>query len=129
MSAPRARPRAGVRTPAGPARVVLDTHVVLSALVFARRRLAPLRLAWQAQRLAPPVSTPTAQELVRVLAYPKFKLGAAGDADALATGDADLLALAGQATHETMSPATFLERLGAWAAEGKSLMSRELPER
>jgi predicted nucleic acid-binding protein len=30
--------------------VVIDTNLVLSALVFAGGRLAPLRLAWQGQR-------------------------------------------------------------------------------
>jgi putative PIN family toxin of toxin-antitoxin system len=117
-------------------RVVLDTNVVLSALVFSGGPTARLRLAWQAGRLLPLVSTATAQELMRVLAYPKFKLDAqeqqelladylpwaeavavseppprvpdcrdphdlpflhlavAGSADALVSGDGDLLALA-----------------------------------
>ena len=61
-----------------PPRVVLDTNIVLSALVFAHGRLAPLRLAWQQARCRPLVSRATAAELIRVLAYPKFKL-AAGD--------------------------------------------------
>lgn len=55
-------------------RVVLDTNLVLSALVFAHGRLAPLRQAWQQARCQPLVSTTTAGELVRVLAYPKFRL-------------------------------------------------------
>lgn len=117
-------------------RVVLDTNVVLSALVFAGGATARLRQAWHAGRYLPLVSTATATELVRVLAYPKFRLGAdeqqelladylpwaevvsvpsppprvpacrdahdlpflhlaaAGRADVLVTGDADLLALA-----------------------------------
>lgn len=117
-------------------RVVLDTNVVLSALVFAGGSTARLRHAWQAGRLLPLVSTATAQELMRVLAYPKFKLdaqeqqelladylpwaevvtvpeppprvpdcrdrhdlpflhlAAAGRAEFIVTGDADLLALA-----------------------------------
>jgi predicted nucleic acid-binding protein len=33
-----------------PPRVVLDTHLVLSALVFAKGRLAILRHAWQEKR-------------------------------------------------------------------------------
>jgi uncharacterized protein len=57
--------------------VVLDTKLVLSALVFASGRLASLRLAWQAGRCTPLVSQATAAELVRVLACPKFKLTAA----------------------------------------------------
>jgi putative PIN family toxin of toxin-antitoxin system len=55
-------------------RVVLDTNVVLSALVFAQGRLAPLRLAWQQAHCRPLVSASTAAELMRALAYPKFKL-------------------------------------------------------
>ena len=59
-----------------PPRVVIDTNLVLSALVFAGGRLAPLRLAWQEQRLQPLLSKATATELIRALAYPKFKLAA-----------------------------------------------------
>ncbi len=59
-----------------PPRVVLDTNIVLSALVFARGRLVPLRLAWQRALFVPLVSKATAAELIRVLAYPKFKLSA-----------------------------------------------------
>lgn len=59
-----------------PPRVALDTDIVLSALVFAHGRLAPLRLAWQQARCRPLVSRVTAAELIRVLAYPKFKLAA-----------------------------------------------------
>ena len=54
--------------------VVLDTNLVLSALVFAGGRLAPLRAAWHAGRCAPLVSQAAATELLRVLGYPKFKL-------------------------------------------------------
>ncbi|MBI4995440.1 MAG: putative toxin-antitoxin system toxin component, PIN family [Rhodocyclales bacterium] len=120
-----------------PLRVVIDTNLVLSALVFPQGRLTPLRQAWQANRIQPLVSRVTAAELVRVLAYPKFKLTAdeqqelladylpycktvripepppktpacrdafdvpflqlavAGKAQALVTGDQDLLCLAG----------------------------------
>lgn len=121
-----------------PPRVLIDTNLVLSALVFAGGRLAPLRLAWQASRVLPLVSRATATELIRTLAYPKFKLAAheqeelladylpycktvriptlppttppcrdafdvifmelalVGKADALVTGDKDLLSLAGK---------------------------------
>jgi putative PIN family toxin of toxin-antitoxin system len=121
-----------------PPRVVIDTNLVLSALVFAGGRLAPLRLAWQDRRVLPLVSPATAAELIRALAYPKFKLAAheqeelladylpycktvripspppatpacrdasdvmflelalTGKADALVTGDKDLLSLAGK---------------------------------
>ncbi|KAB2931877.1 MAG: putative toxin-antitoxin system toxin component, PIN family [Rhodocyclaceae bacterium] len=59
---------------ASPLPVVIDTNLVLSALVFAEGRLTPLRQAWQAQRIRPLVSRVTAAELIRVLAYPKFRL-------------------------------------------------------
>lgn len=60
----------------GPPAVVIDTNLVLSALVFAKGRLAPLRHAWQHGACIPLVSQATAAELIRVLAYPKFKLAA-----------------------------------------------------
>ena len=59
-----------------PPRVVLDTNVVLSALVFVHGRIAPLRQVWQHARCRPLVSRATAEELIRALAYPKFKLSA-----------------------------------------------------
>lgn len=55
-------------------RIVLDTNVVVSALVFGSGRLAALRAAWQRERFAPLISKATAEELIRVLAYPKFRL-------------------------------------------------------
>jgi uncharacterized protein len=70
--------------PAAPPAVVLDTNLVLSALVFASGRLAALRLAWQAGRCIPLVSSATAAELMRVLAYPKFRLSAADREELLA---------------------------------------------
>ncbi len=54
-------------------RVVLDTNVLVSALVL-RGELSWLREAWQARRLRPLVSRATASELIRVLGYPKFRL-------------------------------------------------------
>ena len=66
------------------ARVVLDTNVVLSALVFGGGAAGRLRTAWQASAFTPIVSTATAQELVRVLAYPKFRLSAADREELLA---------------------------------------------
>jgi len=116
-------------------RVVLDTNVVLSALLFNSGRLAWMRHAWQRRQLVPLACTATVNELLRVLAYPKFRLtqaerqdlladflpfaevvelpdpwptlpacrdaddrvflvlARAGEADALVTGDRDLLAL------------------------------------
>ncbi|HTR57459.1 MAG TPA: putative toxin-antitoxin system toxin component, PIN family [Casimicrobiaceae bacterium] len=60
----------------GVPRIVLDTNVVLSALVFAQGAVAPLRHAWHGGRCHPLVSRATAAELVRALGYPKFKLSA-----------------------------------------------------
>ncbi len=65
-----------VKRMANARRVVIDTNLVLSALVFAQGRLTPLRNAWQAHRIQPLVSRATATELIRVLAYPKFRLTA-----------------------------------------------------
>jgi uncharacterized protein len=56
-----------------PLRVVIDTNLVLSALVFGGTT-ARLRFAWQSDRLIPLASKATITELIRVLAYPKFKL-------------------------------------------------------
>lgn len=124
-------------TAKAPPRVVLDTNVVLSSLLFGGGPAARVRVLWQAGRIVPLASTATAQELVRVLGYPKFGLSAqdqdelladfmpwvevvrvpdpppavppcrdpfdlpflhlavAGRAQAIVTGDRDLLALAG----------------------------------
>lgn len=68
----------------GPPRVVIDTNLVLSALVLSGGRLATLRHAWQSQRCVPLVSKATTAELIRVLAYPKFKLDEAGQQELLA---------------------------------------------
>jgi putative PIN family toxin of toxin-antitoxin system len=55
-------------------RVVLDTNVVLSALLFSTGRLVWMRTAWQQGRLLPLASKATLDELIRVLSYPKFAL-------------------------------------------------------
>ncbi|MDP1782070.1 putative toxin-antitoxin system toxin component, PIN family [Hydrogenophaga sp.] len=57
-----------------PTRVVLDTNVVLSALLFGGKAAGALRQGWQQGAFTPLVSTATVQELMRVLAYPKFRL-------------------------------------------------------
>lgn len=54
--------------------VVLDTNCLVSALIFSFGRMSWLRQAWQEGRIAPVVCTETVRELVRVLAYPKFRL-------------------------------------------------------
>jgi putative PIN family toxin of toxin-antitoxin system len=135
-----------------PPRVVLDTNVLLAALLFHGGALAWLRRAWQAGVVRPLASRDTAAELIRVLAYPKFGLGAearedllgdylpwcetvrvprgtpvprcrdpfdrpflepalAAGADALLTGDRDLLALAGAFAVPILTPAAFRDRL------------------
>jgi putative PIN family toxin of toxin-antitoxin system len=57
-----------------PPRWVLDTNVVLSALIRPGGDTGRLRLAWQAGILVPIVATATIAELLRVLTYPTFKL-------------------------------------------------------
>ena len=129
-----------------PRRVVLDTNVAVSALVFREGRLAWLREAWAAGRVVPLVSAETVAELVRVLACPKLRLSeedtknvlahymehaeavreagasirvpecrdpddrkflqlaVAAKADALVTGDEDLLTLAGKSRVPILTP-------------------------
>ena len=58
-------------------RAVLDTNVLVSALLFRSGRLSWLRQAWQTMALRPVMAKPTTEELLRVLAYPKFRLTAA----------------------------------------------------
>lgn len=138
-----------------PRRSVLDTNVVLSALVRPGGISGRLRLAWQASLFVPLVDAITAAELIRVLTYPKFRLGlheqhdlladylpwtqtiARADppprtppcrdphdvaflqlaitakADALVTGDGDLLSLAPMATLPVLTPAQAIEALSA----------------
>jgi uncharacterized protein len=144
--------RPGTRE-ARPRRVVLDTNIVVSALLFTRGPAARVRQAWQDGRLLPLASRFTVTELVRVLAYPKFRLSAAdqselladylpavtvvpvpapppavprcrdpqdlpflhlaaaGRADALITGDADLLALVDQTPWRILTLAELLALL------------------
>ena len=102
-----------------PPRVVIDTNLVLSALVFAGGRLTPLRLAWQEQEElladylpycktvripAPPPRTPPCRDAFDVIF---LELALAGKADALVTGDKDLLSLAGQFARPILSAAQF----------------------
>jgi putative PIN family toxin of toxin-antitoxin system len=138
---------------AAPLRVVLDTNVVVSALLFRSGRLAWLREAWTSGRVVPVVGRETLAELVRVLAYPKFgfdeedaksavahylehaetvarvatrakvpvcrdpddrkflALAYASRADALVTGDHDLLALAATSRIAILAPEALRKRL------------------
>ena len=133
-------------------RVVIDTNLALSALVFAGDRLSPLRLAWQSQRILPLVSKATVAELMRALTYPKFRLASheqeelladylpycitvrisvpppatppcrdafdvpflelvlTGKAEALVTGDKDLLSLAGSLACPILSADQFMRK-------------------
>ena len=132
--------------------MVLDTNVLVSALLFARGRLLWLRSAWQDGQVIPLLGRETAEELLRVLHYPKFRLtredreelladllphceivpeapfvgdlphcrdpadekflrlARAARADALVTGDADLIALAERFEIAILTPAAFHRR-------------------
>lgn len=55
-------------------RVVLDTNVVASALLFPSAPSALIRTAWKSGAITPLVCRTTTLELMRVLAYPRFGL-------------------------------------------------------
>jgi putative PIN family toxin of toxin-antitoxin system len=55
-------------------RIVFDTSVVLSVLVFQSGRLAWLRAHWSGGGCIPLASADTVAELVRILDYRKFQL-------------------------------------------------------
>jgi len=59
-----------------PLRVVLDTGVLISAMLFSREKWNWLRDAWIWQRIRPIVCKSTTLELIQVLNYPKFQLTA-----------------------------------------------------
>ena len=65
-------------------RVVLDTNVLLSALVFTGGVMARFRSLWVTERIQPYASKETIQELIRVLANNKFKLDVADQEGLLA---------------------------------------------
>ena len=137
-----------------PHRLVLDTNVLLSALVFHVGSPAWLRHAWRSGTVRPLASRDTTAELIRVLHYPKFRLtrgeredllddylprcetvpvpasievpecrdpfdrpflelALAAGADALLTGDKDLLELAGCFPVPILAPAAFRRRIGS----------------
>jgi putative PIN family toxin of toxin-antitoxin system len=135
-------------------RAVLDTNVVVSALLFSRGRVSLLRTAFRSGLIVPVVSRATVRELVRVLEYPKFALSRedrdellsdflpfaqivddppsdrsaaacrdrhdqvfldlalTAGADALVTGDADLLELGGTVEVPILTPAELRDRVG-----------------
>ena len=53
---------------------MFDITTLVSALVFANRRLSWLVQHWQEGGCTPLISSATAAELTRVLGYPKFRL-------------------------------------------------------
>ena len=55
-------------------RVVFDTNTVVSALLFEHGQLSWLRDHWRSGEVVTLVSRSTIDELIRVLAYPKFNL-------------------------------------------------------
>ena len=55
-------------------RVVLDTNILVSSLVFRSGASAEIRRAWTDGRCLPLISSETAGELIAVLRYPKFEL-------------------------------------------------------
>lgn len=65
-------------------RVVFDTGTVISALLFQKGRVAWLRRHWAKGDCTPLVSRATAEELIRVLSYPKFRLSTAEGHELLA---------------------------------------------
>ena len=135
-----------------PPRIVLDTNVLLSALLFQAGALSWLREAWQTGKVRPLSSAATITELIRVLSYPKFglssdeqeelladylpwcetvvvsnptdipqcrdafdrpflELALTTQADALITGDNDLLVLAQDFSVPILTPAAFRKHL------------------
>ena len=136
-----------------PPRLVLDTNVLLSALLFQSGGLSWLRGAWQSGQIIPLASHDTTAEFLRVLIYSKFRLSdderedlladylpwcetvtvpggieilecrdpfdrpflelaIYAGADALITGDKDLLVLAENKAISILTPAEFRALLG-----------------
>ena len=133
-------------------RVVLDSNVLLSALLFPGGSLSWLRHRWQSEVIVPLASRHTTLELLRVLSYPKFRLtgeeredlladylpwcetvdvskpprvppcrdpndrpflesALAGGADALVSGDGDLLVLSSTFSIPIITPRVLKGRL------------------
>lgn len=149
-------------------RLVLDTNVLLAALLFPDGRVSWLRALWRTGGIRPLASRDTTAELLRVLAYPKFRLSTeerqdliddylpyceavaipdqppaipecrdpcdqpflelalAGRADALVTGDTDLLELADAFAVPILTPADLRTRL---TAQGMRMRRDDQPER
>ena len=54
-------------------KVVLDTNVLLSALLF-RGTTSQIHTRWKATQITPLANKPVMEEYARVFTYPKFKL-------------------------------------------------------
>lgn len=134
-----------------PARLVLDTNIVVSALLFSGRRMSWVSDGCESRVIVPLASAETVAELAGALSYPKFglaeverddllslyltwcesvvvavnptvppcrdphdrpflELAIAGGADALVTGDRDLLVLASQFPIPILTAAQARER-------------------
>ena len=135
-----------------PMRLVIDTNVLVSALIFYSGSVTWLRSAWKSEAVLPLASHETTVELIRVLSYPKFcltqheqeellmdylpwceavrvveppsvpecrdphdrpflELAFAGRADALVTGDRDLLVLSSEFSVPILTPKSLRNRL------------------
>jgi uncharacterized protein len=55
-------------------RVVIDTNLLISSLIFGGGAASKLRVLWQSSEVVPMLCKETVLELMRVLHYPKFKL-------------------------------------------------------
>lgn len=135
-------------------RLVIDTNVLVSVMLFPTAFLAWISEAWRTGAIIPLVSRATIAELVRVLSYSKFRLtpdereellesyllwceavvmpdpppavpdcrdpsdipflelALVGQADAIVTGDGDLLALAPIFPIPIITPAELKRRFG-----------------
>lgn len=132
--------------------MVIDTNLLVSALLFASGSVTWLRGEWKSETVLALASHETAVELIRVLSYPKFcltqyereelladylpwcetvtvagppsvpecrgphdrlflQLASAGRADALGTGDRDLLLLPSDFSVPTLTPKSLKSRL------------------
>ena len=133
-------------------RLVLDTNVLVSALLSAAGSLSWLRVSWRSKAIIPLASRDTTNELLRVISYSKFdltsddidhlladylpwcepvtvsetprvpecrnpfdrpflELALCGEADALVTGDRDLLARAPEFAVPIVTPRQIRTRL------------------
>ena len=66
-----------------PVRAVLDTNVLVSALVFPTRRVSLKSRAWPSGRGHPLASRDVAAELIRVLTFSRFRLDVNQEQDLL----------------------------------------------